>query len=173
MVKQIHAKQAWVRSGSEIRSQVQNKYQWGIKKTVLIFKFHLQEHSLANKRFCFLFLVIQTLLQAARARLFRERKMHSVIREIVLYLMFVWIVLLVAYGHRDPYAHFMTQNMENSFVGHQESPGAREDDKQETTKQKPVGGDNVKLSDVSTRQCWVYLSCINLGFWETAHLPLS
>ena len=59
---------------------------------------------------------MQILLHAARVRLVNERKMHSVIREIVLYFLFVWMVLLIAYGHRDPYAHFMTQNMENTFV---------------------------------------------------------
>lgn len=96
------------------------------------------------------FLNLQVLLQAARVRLFKERKMHSVIREIVFYLLFVWIVLLIAYGHRDPYAHFMTQNMENTFVGNQESPGAREDGKQEVTTDKPTGNDTIKLADVST-----------------------
>ena len=75
--------------------------------------------------------------------------MHSVIREIVFYFMFVWVVLLIAYGHRDPYAHFMTQNMENTFVGHQESLDPRDEDK--TGTKKPAGGDDViKLYDVST-----------------------
>ena len=64
--------------------------------------------------------------------------------------MFVWVVLLIAYGHRDPYAHFMTQNMENTFVGHQESLGPREEDKINT--RKPSGNDDVmKLYDVSSK----------------------
>ena len=60
------------------------------------------------------------------------------------------MVLLIAYAHRDPYAHFMTQNMENTFVGYQESPGAREDDKPEVITEKPSGDDTMKLGDVST-----------------------
>ena len=91
----------------------------------------------------------QVLLDAARVRLVKERKMHAVIREIVFFFMFVWVVLLIAYGHRDPYAHFMTQNMENTFVGHQESLGPREEDKIST--KKPAGdNDGIKLYDVST-----------------------
>lgn len=75
--------------------------------------------------------------------------MHSVIREIVFYFLFVWMVLLIAYGHRDPYAHFMTQNMENTFVGYQESLGHREEDK--ISSRKPAEADDaIKLYDVST-----------------------
>lgn len=92
---------------------------------------------------------MQILLHAARVRLVNERKMHSVIREIVLYFLFVWMVLLIAYGHRDPYAHFMTQNMENTFVGHQDSLGYRDEDKLISNK-PDVGDDEIKLYDVST-----------------------
>lgn len=92
---------------------------------------------------------MQVLLHAARVRLVKERKMHSVIREIVFYFLFVWMVLLIAYGHRDPYAHFMTQNMENTFVGYQESLGHREEDK--ISSRKPAEADDaIKLYDVST-----------------------
>ena len=103
---------------------------------------------------------LQILLHAARVRLFKERKMHSVIREIVFYFLFVWAVLLIAYGHRDPYAHFMTQNMENTFVGRQESPGGGEDDRHETT-DKHDGDDIIKLADVST-DCRVVNWCVGL-----------
>ena len=92
---------------------------------------------------------MQVLLHAARVRLVNERKMHSVIREIVLYFLFVWMVLLIAYGHRDPYAHFMTQNMENTFVGHQDSLGYRDEDKIISDKPE-VGDDDIKLYDVSS-----------------------
>ena len=91
---------------------------------------------------------MQVLLDAARVRLVNERKMHSVIREIVFYFLFVWMVLLIAYGHRDPYAHFMTQNMENTFVGHQDSLGYRDEDKI-ISKKPEVGDDVIKLYDVS------------------------
>lgn len=91
---------------------------------------------------------MQVLLYAARVRLVNERKMHSVIREIVFYLLFVWMVLLIAYGHRDPYAHFMTQNMENTFVGHQDSLGYRDEDKI-ISKKSEEADDAIKLYDVS------------------------
>lgn len=64
------------------------------------------------------------------------------------------MVLLIAYGHRDPYAHFMTKNMEDTFVGLQELPVTREDDKHETITQKPSGTDNIKLVDVSTADAY-------------------
>ena len=92
---------------------------------------------------------MQVLLHAARVRLVNERKMHSVIREIVFYFLFVWMVLLIAYGHRDPYAHIMAQNIENTFVGHRDSLGYRDEDK--IISKKPEGGDDdIKLYDVST-----------------------
>ena len=62
----------------------------------------------------------ETMLRAARVVRFKERKMYSVIREILFYFLFVWIVLMIAYGHRDPYAHFMTGNLQDMFVGHGE-----------------------------------------------------
>ena len=103
-----------------------------------------------------MFFLLQVLLHAARVRLVNERKMHSVIREIVLYFLFVWVVLLIAYAHRDPYAHFLTQNMENTFIGYQESLGHREEDKINT--RKPAMANHlIRLFDVSIsrRQCLV------------------
>ena len=76
--------------------------------------------------------------------------MHSVIREIVFYFLFVWVVLLIAYAHRDPYAHFMTQNMENMFVGHQQSLGSRENEEDKIgTKGTVAVNNDMKLYDVS------------------------
>lgn len=62
----------------------------------------------------------ETMLQAARTMRFKERKMYSVIGEILFYFLFVWIVLTIAYGHRDSYAHYMTENLRDMFVGHGE-----------------------------------------------------
>ena len=120
------------------------------------FRYYFKTFSLFSTRL----LSLQILLHAARVRLFKERKMHSVIREIVFYFLFVWAVLLIACGHRDPYAHFMTQNMENTFVGRQESPGGGEDDRHETT-DKHDGDDIIKLADVST-DCRVVNWCVGL-----------
>lgn len=90
------------------------------------------------------------------------------------------MVLLIAYGHRDPYAHFMTQNMEDTFVGQQELSGTREDDKHETNTQRPSGNDNIKLADVSTAEaygsgnlrfcCMLELKVIKITNWTKREL---
>ena len=59
----------------------------------------------------------QVMLKKARIRRFKERKMFSVIREIALYAMFVWVVLVIAYGHRDPNSHVLNQGIENMLTG--------------------------------------------------------
>ncbi|XP_032242532.2 polycystin-1 isoform X2 [Nematostella vectensis] len=56
-------------------------------------------------------------LQRARLQRFKERKMFEVIQEILFYALFVWVVLVVAYGHRDPNAHVMNQGLEDVFSG--------------------------------------------------------
>jgi hypothetical protein len=57
------------------------------------------------------------MLKKARILRFKERKMISVIREIVMYAMFVWVVLLIAYGHKDPNAHALNQGIKNMLTG--------------------------------------------------------
>lgn len=105
--------------------------------------------SLGNSDFSF-HLFFQVLLNVARVRLFKERKMHSVIREIVFYFLFVWVVLLIAYAHRDPYAHHMTQNMENLFVGNYDSLGYRDEDKIDVKRSTASQNNYIKLYEVST-----------------------
>ena len=108
--------------------------------------------SLDNSDFSF-HLFFQVLLNVARVRLFKERKMHSVIREIVFYFLFVWVVLLIAYAHRDPYAHHMTQNMENHFVGNYDSLGYRDEDKIDVKRSTASQNNGIKLYEVST--CYI------------------
>lgn len=50
--------------------------------------------------------------------------MHSVLREILFYFLFVWVVLLIAYGHRDVNAPIMTQAADALFVGTEEMTGS-------------------------------------------------
>lgn len=111
--------------------------------------FTLKKICLGNSDFSF-HLFFQVLLNVARVRLFKERKMHSVIREIVFYFLFVWVVLLIAYAHRDPYAHHMTQNMENLFVGNYDSLGYRDEDKIDVKRNTASQNNGIKLYEVST-----------------------
>jgi len=45
-----------------------------------------------------------------------EAKMVDVVIEIVVYVFYLFLCLLITYGHRDPDAYAMTNNIENIFV---------------------------------------------------------
>lgn len=51
-------------------------------------------------------------------RVFRqnERKMFRVFREVIRYFFFWWIVLMIAYGYREPDAHLLSTSMEATFA---------------------------------------------------------
>ena len=55
----------------------------------------------------------QAKLIAMRTARMRERKMYSVIREVVTYYFFVALLLTIAYTHRNPTAFYQTTNMVN------------------------------------------------------------
>lgn len=55
----------------------------------------------------------QAKLIAMRTARMKERKMYSVIREIVTYYVFLALLLTIAYTHRDPTAFHQTRNMVN------------------------------------------------------------
>ena len=42
--------------------------------------------------------------------------MYQVIREVMQYLFFWWIVLMIAYGYREPDAHRLSTSMEKTFL---------------------------------------------------------
>ena len=46
---------------------------------------------------------------------FKELKMYSVVREILFYLLFLYLMMMVAYGNRDPWSLYMYQNHKNMF----------------------------------------------------------
>ncbi|NWU96850.1 PK1L2 protein, partial [Upupa epops] len=46
----------------------------------------------------------------------KEQKAFALIREILAYLGFLWMLLLVAYGQRDPNSYFLNKHIENSFT---------------------------------------------------------
>ncbi|KAM6253162.1 polycystin-1-like protein 3 [Porphyrio hochstetteri] len=45
----------------------------------------------------------------------KEQKAFALIREILAYLGFLWMLLLVAYGQRDPNSYYLNKHIENSF----------------------------------------------------------
>ncbi|XP_044125233.1 polycystic kidney disease protein 1-like 2 [Bufo gargarizans] len=47
----------------------------------------------------------------------KEQKVFALIREILAYLGFLWMLLLVAYGQRDPNSYYLNKHIENSFAG--------------------------------------------------------
>uniref|UniRef100_UPI00398F81D5 polycystin-1-like protein 2 n=1 Tax=Pristiophorus japonicus TaxID=55135 RepID=UPI00398F81D5 len=47
----------------------------------------------------------------------KEQKVFGLIREILAYLGFLWMLLLVAYGQRDPNSYYLNKAIENSFTG--------------------------------------------------------
>ncbi|NXS56995.1 PK1L2 protein, partial [Brachypteracias leptosomus] len=46
----------------------------------------------------------------------KEQKAFALIREILAYLGFLWMLLLVAYGQRDPHSYYLNKHIENSFT---------------------------------------------------------
>ncbi|ELR47512.1 hypothetical protein M91_21384, partial [Bos mutus] len=46
----------------------------------------------------------------------KEQKAFALIREILAYLGFLWMLLLVAYGQRDPSAYHFNRHLEHSFT---------------------------------------------------------
>ncbi|XP_056382167.1 polycystic kidney disease protein 1-like 2 [Hyla sarda] len=46
----------------------------------------------------------------------KEQKVFALIREILAYFGFLWMLLLVAYGQRDPNSYYLNMHIENSFT---------------------------------------------------------
>ena len=42
--------------------------------------------------------------------------MQAIIREIIMYFLWLYMLMLVAYGNRDPHSYQMTANYKNMFV---------------------------------------------------------
>ncbi|XP_051994643.1 polycystic kidney disease protein 1-like 2 [Xyrauchen texanus] len=54
-------------------------------------------------------------IERMRDNMIKEQKVFALIREIFIYLGFLWMLLLVAYGQRDPNAYYLTQHVRQSF----------------------------------------------------------
>ncbi|XP_036950669.1 polycystic kidney disease protein 1-like 2 isoform X1 [Acanthopagrus latus] len=54
-------------------------------------------------------------IERMRNNMIKEQKVFALIREILVYMGFMWMLLLVAYGQRDPNAYFLTRHIRQSF----------------------------------------------------------
>ncbi|XP_017296853.3 polycystic kidney disease protein 1-like 2 [Kryptolebias marmoratus] len=54
-------------------------------------------------------------IERMRRNTIKEQKVFALIREILAYMGFMWVLLLVAYGQRDPNAYFLTRHIRQSF----------------------------------------------------------
>ncbi|XP_020344471.2 polycystic kidney disease protein 1-like 2 [Oncorhynchus kisutch] len=54
-------------------------------------------------------------VERMRNNMIKEQKVFALIKEILTYMGFMWMLLLVAYGQRDPNAYFLIQHIRQSF----------------------------------------------------------
>uniref|UniRef100_A0A3Q3NKY0 Polycystic kidney disease protein 1-like 2 n=1 Tax=Labrus bergylta TaxID=56723 RepID=A0A3Q3NKY0_9LABR len=54
-------------------------------------------------------------IERMRNNMIKEQRVFALIKEILTYMGFMWMLLLVAYGQRDPNAYFLTQHVRQSF----------------------------------------------------------
>lgn len=47
---------------------------------------------------------------------FREMQMYSIIRELIMYFLWLYMLMMVAYGNRDPYSYKMNANYKDMFI---------------------------------------------------------
>ena len=43
-------------------------------------------------------------------------KMYDIIREILFYSVFLWVLLILSYGFRDPNAYFLKENVQSTVT---------------------------------------------------------
>ena len=55
-------------------------------------------------------------LKSAREQRLKEVRMSQILKEVFTYFLFVMLLLLVAYGNRDPYAYLLRKNLNDIFV---------------------------------------------------------
>jgi len=55
-------------------------------------------------------------LQRARERRIKELKMYDILREIILYVVYVWVIIVISYEFRDPNSFQFRENLRHAFV---------------------------------------------------------
>ncbi|XP_037070763.1 location of vulva defective 1-like [Pollicipes pollicipes] len=56
------------------------------------------------------------LLKQIRKQRMKEIEMGVIVREIISYALFLWILFVLSYDNRDPNAYFLQKNIQNAFV---------------------------------------------------------
>ncbi|XP_064099124.1 location of vulva defective 1-like [Macrobrachium nipponense] len=56
------------------------------------------------------------LLKVLRERRQRELEMYMILKEVFSYFMFIWVLLVLSYGNRDPNAFFLRQTLTQNFI---------------------------------------------------------
>ena len=56
------------------------------------------------------------MLERAREKRLKELKMYAILREVIIYMFFLWIVIVISYDFRDPRAQHVKANLEMMFV---------------------------------------------------------
>ena len=57
-----------------------------------------------------------TLLERAKLERLKEIKMTVILKEIASYLFFLWILIVLSYGNRDPNAYLMKEMIQKTFI---------------------------------------------------------
>nr|XP_042900061.1 polycystic kidney disease 2-like 2 protein [Parasteatoda tepidariorum] len=55
-------------------------------------------------------------LEEARKEREKEVKMYSVLKEIVAYILFFWVIMILSYGNRDPNNFYLREALVNGFI---------------------------------------------------------
>ncbi|XP_023214370.1 polycystic kidney disease protein 1-like 2 [Centruroides sculpturatus] len=55
-------------------------------------------------------------LEKARIKREKEVRLNNIIRELVVYSLYLWILVIISYGQRDPNGYYMRLNIINNFI---------------------------------------------------------
>lgn len=57
-----------------------------------------------------------SVLEAARKLREKEIKMYNILREIGSYALYLWILMILSYGNRDPNSYYIREAFINNFI---------------------------------------------------------
>uniref|UniRef100_A0A2L2YFJ8 Polycystic kidney disease protein 1-like 2 n=1 Tax=Parasteatoda tepidariorum TaxID=114398 RepID=A0A2L2YFJ8_PARTP len=55
-------------------------------------------------------------MERAKLERMKELQMTSILKEMISYAFFIWILTILSYGNRDPSAYYMRQNLKDTFI---------------------------------------------------------
>lgn len=55
-------------------------------------------------------------MERAKLERLKELQMTAILKEIVSYAFFIWILTVLSYGNRDPSAYYLRQNLKDTFI---------------------------------------------------------